>query len=92
MDVAFWWSNYDHGCIAPLNSPSLGPPIRSKDPCQVIADAIERLQDRLRNLEQELKDANGVNRTIIQGSIRVINQQIKSEEEAQVRCRAGQKL
>ena len=65
----------------------VAPPVHQPDPCQRIIDAIERLSERVERLEQELNEASGQQRTILQGRIKTAKQQIKTEEQALVRCR-----
>ena len=72
--------------LDPRTPPSPGPP---NERCQRLAAAIERLKESVQRLEEELNNASGPERTILQRRIKTANQQIKREEEVLARCQAG---
>jgi len=68
---------------------SITPPPDPRQKCERIVSAIDRLRERVLNLEQEVNEATGPERTVLRQRIKRLNQQIKTEETALVRCRDG---
>jgi len=58
----------------------------AQDPCQKIIDAIANLEEMVLGLEDELRDASGLQITVLRNRIKALKQRIKTEEEVLDRC------
>jgi len=58
----------------------------AQDPCQKIIDAIESLEQKKLELQDELNGASGLEITILQKRIAALNLRLKNERAALIRC------
>jgi len=74
------------GIILSFSPGNLSPTSLAQDPCQKIIDAIASLEERVLGLEDELRDASGVEITVLRSRIKTLKQRIKKEQEVLDRC------